>query len=179
MIAAHAVLREATADKHAQVDTAFARFDLADRESYSCFLRAHARALGAIELTLAAAPDGFPQVRTRLDYLASDLAALAAPWPDAMPLNGQFRPAALFGMLYVAEGSRLGGGVLATRVGGHMPTSYLSAVHQKGEWRALLAELDAAGLDQPPSWRDDIIDGARRTFDLYMHSAATEGLAVA
>lgn len=115
MIAAHAVLREATFQKHEQVDAAFARFDLSDRRSYMSFLSAHARALGAIELALAAAPAGFPRFRTRSGCLASDLAALGATWPEAMGLSDDFSVAALFGMLYVAEGSRLGGGVLAAR----------------------------------------------------------------
>lgn len=179
MIAAHAMLREATADKHQQVDAAFARFDLGDRRSYPGFVRAHARVLSAIEPAFAKAPAGFPRFRTRLDCLASDLADLQTPWPEPMPLNGLFGPAALLGMLYVTEGSRLGGGILASRVGRSMPSRYLGAVHAKGEWRALLFMLDAAALDQSQRWRDDMIDGARRTFDMYMHSASVEGLTVA
>jgi heme oxygenase len=178
MLTAHALLREGTADKHEQVDAAFAMFDLTNRQSYIGFLLAHARALGAIELALAAAPAGFPGIRTRLDCLASDLDVLASPWPKAKPVSGQFSNAALFGMLYVAEGSRLGGGVLARRVGGSMPASYLGAVHLKGEWRTLLMMLDAAAIDRAQAWRDDMIDGARRTFDVYMQSAATDGLAL-
>ena len=34
MLAGHAVLREATADKHGQVDAAFEQFDLGDARSY-------------------------------------------------------------------------------------------------------------------------------------------------
>jgi len=179
MIAAHAVLRAATTDNHQQVDAAFAHFDLADRRSYGVFLRAHARVLGAIEPALIDGPAGFPQVSTRLDHLTSDLAGLAIPWPDLVPLRGPFNAAALWGMLYVAEGSRLGGGVLAARVGGAMPRRYLAAVHGKGEWRAVLMALDAAAADRPQAWHDHMIDGARRTFDLYTHSAAVDRPALA
>lgn len=174
MIAAHAVLRAATSEKHRQVDDAFSHFDLGNRQSYGSFLIAHARVLGAIERCLAAAPAGFPQARTRLENLAHDLADFAQPWPDPMPLPYAFGDAALWGMLYVAEGSRLGGGVLAARVGHGLPRSFLAAVHLKGEWRTLLAALDAAALGQPQSWSDEMADGARRTFDLYMDSAGIE-----
>lgn len=179
MIAAHAMLRAATTDKHQQVDAAFAHFDLGNRQSYSVFLKAHARALGSIEPALIEGHAGFPPVRTRLDHLRSDLASLATPWPDPMPLNERFNTAALWGMLYVAEGSRLGGGVLAARVGGVMPRGYLAAVHVKGEWRALLTALDVAAADWPQAWHDDMIEGARRTFDLYMDSAAVDAPAIA
>jgi heme oxygenase len=179
MIAAHAILREATAEKHAEVDMAFARFDLGDRAAYVSFLRAHARTLAAIELVLAEAPDGFPAFRTRLDCLAADLAAMAMPWPRAMALDTHFSPAALLGMRYVAEGSRLGGGILAARVSPSMPSAYLGAVHLKGEWRALLMALDAVALDQPQAWHDEMVNGARRTFDLFIQSAALEALALA
>ena len=174
MIAAHAVLRAATADKHHQVDHAFSHFDLGNRQSYGSFLIAHARVLGAVEGRLAAAPTGFPQTRTRLAHLAGDLEGFAQPLPDPMPMPYALGDAALWGMLYVAEGSRLGGGVLAARVGQGLPRSFLAAVHLKGEWRTLLAALDAAALSQPPSWSDAMAEGARRTFDLYMDSAGIE-----
>lgn len=176
MIAGHVVLRTATAQSHARVDDdAFSGFDLTDRRSYARFLRAHARARGAIELALTDG-DGLPPFRTRLDGLAADLAALATQWPEPMPLGTAFSRAALFGMLYVAEGSRLGGGILADRVGPSLPRRYLAAVHDRGEWRATLAVLDAAALDQPPSWLEPLIDGPRRTFELYGQSAISEGV---
>lgn len=157
MTPTHVALREATAGAHERVDAAFAGFDLADAVDYARFLAAHADVVGPLEAMLDAhgaariAPD-WPE-RRRGAALAGDLATLDAhPAPasatlapalaridDALAAGGD---AALAGALYVIEGSRLGGRMLARGVADGLPTAYLAAPQAPGQWRKLLAELD-------------------------------------
>ena len=165
-IAPHAVLRAATAECHAEVDAAFARFDLADRRLYTDFLTAHARVLPALEQRLAAVL-GLPRFDPRAPLLAADLAGLDASMPDPLPVMRPASPAAAWGMLYVMEGSRLGGVFLARQVGEGLPRAYLGAAHARGGWKTLLQELDAAGSDGSADWAADAEAAARSTFSLY------------
>jgi len=159
----HVALRAATASDHGEVDSAYGGFDLADRAGYAAFLTAHARALPAVEAALARTGEaGF---RSRTPLLAVDLKALGLDMPDPLPLAGPAGPAARAGMLYVIEGSRLGGALLARQVPADFPSSYLSATHLPGEWRALLARLDA--MAEGEGWLAEAVESARATFALY------------
>jgi len=165
----HAALRAATAADHAAVDSAYGGFDLTDPDDYASFLTAHARALPAIETALVTAGEiGF---RPRAHLLAQDLAALDLDMPAPLPIAPPTSPAARAGMLYVIEGSRLGGGLLARQVPANLPSAYLSATHLSGEWRALLARLD--GEADAAAWRAEAAESARATFALYQQAAAT------
>ncbi|AXJ96784.1 MULTISPECIES: biliverdin-producing heme oxygenase [unclassified Sphingomonas] len=160
-----AALRRATAADHAAVDAAFGAFRLTDVDDYARFLTAHARALGAIEAVLAGAP-ALPAWRQRLPLLAADLAALDQPLP--VPIHwAPDDPAARWGALYVIEGSRLGGQLLARRVPPSLPRAYLGAVHRPGEWRALLHAIEVQATASDAAWRGAAIAGARQTFALY------------
>jgi heme oxygenase len=170
MIPAHEFLRNNTSDCHKRVDQAFARFDLTEANSYRAFLSSHARALVPIEEALGSA-DSLPRWRSRLTKLSDDLTVLGTGLPTSPALTA-FEPAGtLAGMLYVIEGSRLGGRVLARSVGSGLPTGYLLAVHQQGEWRTLLTALDAQAVNEPQEWLDNALAGARRAFDLFADAA--------
>ena len=161
-------LRAATAVNHDAVDAAFGRMDLADPSAYARFLIAHAKALPAVEKALSHI-EGFPVLRPRAPLIEADLHALgtAVPVPLPFALNGTM--ASAYGAAYVLEGSRLGGGLLAKRVGPGLPTAYLLATHLSGEWRAFLGKLDSSadGTD----WIDDAVTAAQATFDLYERAA--------
>lgn len=145
---AHAALRAATRDAHARLDLLMTRFDLADATRYAAFLSAHARALPAVETALDAA--GFAArladwpARRRGAALADDLRALGAPPPAPLDAPALASPAAQWGAAYVIEGSRLGGVMLARRVGAGLPRAYLATPPPPGNWRLFLAELDKA-----------------------------------
>jgi len=51
---------------------------------------------------------------------------------------------AIAGALYVIEGSRLGGRVLARQVGAGFPIAYLGSEQPRGRWPALLEAIDVA-----------------------------------
>ncbi len=152
------------------VDAAFGSYDLSDRAAYAAFLRSHARALPAVEERAATV---WPTLRRQMPALAADLSALdvAVPTGIATPGGGA---AAAWGALYVVEGSRLGGGMLAKMVGPGLPQSYLSATHLPGEWRLIRHAIDAAAAGENDAWHAAMVDGALRTFDLYAAAARAE-----
>jgi heme oxygenase len=163
-------LRAATAANHDAVDAAFAEVDFADPESYGRFLMAHARALLAVEQALVSI-DGLPPLRPRAALIMDDLRALGLAPPMPLPFLLSGRTSSAFGAAYVLEGSRLGGGMLAKRVGAGMPIAYLSATHLSGEWRQFLAMLDRSAADG--AWIVEAIAAARATFDLYGSAAGS------
>ena len=77
-----------------------------------------------------------------------------------------------WGALYVVEGSRLGGGLLAKRVGAGLPVRYLSAIHEPGEWRAIRHAIDEVAEGRDAAWTAQMIAGAEATFALYEEAAA-------
>lgn len=165
-VSARAALRSATRAKHDRVDAAFGRFDLTDRFSYGRFLTAHARALPAVEAAIAAC-EAIPAFARRTELLARDLAEIGLSMPAPLALAPPESEAAAFGALYVIEGSRLGGAILARQVSDDLPRAYLSAIHPPGAWRAFGEMLDRAGKTGGPSWLDQAIAAAEATFDLY------------
>ena len=165
------MLRAATAVDHTFVDDRFGGFALDDEEDYRRFLLAHGRALPAVEAALRSERGGdtLPSWRERTSLLAADLAALGAPLPDPLPFAacGPGR----WGALYVIEGSRLGGQLLARTVPVGLSATYLGAKHEAGEWRALLRALDARAASEDGVWAQAAIAGARATFALYGRAA--------
>lgn len=147
------LLRTATAPAHQRVDAAFGGFDLATRDGYTAFLRAQAEAFlpveAAIDRTIALAAgliDDWPQ-RRRGDALRADLADLGhqpaaiAAVPDIASRD------ALLGAIYVLEGSRLGGTMLARRVPPGLPRRFLAAT-DPDHWRQLIQILNRALVTQ-------------------------------
>lgn len=173
----HKALRDATAEAHERVDSAFGGFDLTDRAHYARFLLAHADAVWPIEAALDAAgaeriaPD-WPE-RKRGALLREDL-ALLRPLPDR-PVGDtpEIAPPAddaeLAGLLYVIEGSRLGGRFLARQLGPGLPHAYLDPDQDTGKWRNLLDRLDSILYDAPRL--QSAIASARRAFAAFEHAA--------
>lgn len=138
-------LRIHTQDEHARVDKVFGTFDLANREEYRAFLAAQAEALVCVEQALdaggAAAVVTDWADRRRSDLLKADLADLGATMPcasSALPIG---TPEAILGTLYVLEGSRLGGTVLARTVPSQFPRRFLGA-SDPARWRSLIQLID-------------------------------------
>lgn len=145
-------LKEATAAAHGRVDDAFAGYDLSDGTGYGPFLEAQAASLIPLEAALTAAGadrlvEQWAEHR-RAPLLEADLAALgiALPAPLAPPPISD--DAELAGALYVLEGSRLGGAVLARRVLPDLPGTFLNACQAPGRWTRFAKSLDQL-LDTP------------------------------
>jgi heme oxygenase len=141
---------------------------LGDREGYAAFLIAHARALPAVEAWLAGREIGFPW-RARREALAADLAALGCDMPAPLPFDLADDEAARWGALYVTEGSRLGGVMLARQVGEGLPKAYVESGFGPGEWRDFRHALAAAGGDD--AWIDRAVEAADIVFALYGRAA--------
>lgn len=159
-------LRAATRVDHEQVDGAYGRFALGTAEGYRDFLTAHARILPLAERLIdpGALVAGW---QGRTQALRDDLAALGGEAPPELDFALPPGEAARWGALYVIEGSRLGGAVLARSVPEGLPAAYLNARHASGAWRDLLARLDAAvGEDRAEAER-----GAKAMFGAYLEAA--------
>jgi heme oxygenase len=160
-------LRSATAGDHEMVDAAFGRFDLASRASYTKFLTAHAAVLGAVESVVSGL---WPAWRPRLPLLQADLAELGVR-VVAGDAIGTLSEAERWGMLYVVEGSRLGGGILAGRVAQGLPLRYLSAKHEEGSWRHFGEALEQAADLGSDDWADGAASGAKLAFARFAFAA--------
>ena len=169
-------LREATAACHDRVDVAFGRFDLSDAADYGRFLRAHARAFLPAEAALDAAaaetllPD-WPD-RRRSGWLKADLAALGLDAPAPLDAPVPATAPAIWGMLYVLEGSRLGGAMLARSVAAGLPKSYLDSGQPGADWRNFLAALEVALADTVAL--EAARQAAEHLFALFERAARTE-----
>jgi heme oxygenase len=158
-------LRAATAAAHARVDARFGAYDLTDPDDYARFLIQHARAVGAAEAYLMRAQ---PTVawRARMPLIAADLAALGHGVPAAAMLDLPSAPNIADGVVYVLEGSRLGGQWLSRQVGAGLPHAYLGATHLPGEWRDLRQQFDARDAADA-AWLAQAKAGAEACFALF------------
>ena len=161
-------LRAATRVDHEAVDGAFGHFALGTREGYIDFLTAHARILPLAERLIR--PDALVENwRGRTKALMEDLHTLGGEAPAELDFALPEGEAARWGALYVIEGSRLGGAVLAKMVPDYLPAAYLNARHPQGAWRALLERLDEA--DAGSAWREEAERGAKAMFGAYLDAA--------
>ena len=142
---ARSALRTATAAHHDRVDAVFSRADLTNRDHYARFLQAQAGAYLPVEAALARAgaaglvPDW--EARRRASRLLADLAALGVGAPVEDVDIAFADDAAVLGGVYVLEGSRLGGAMLARGVPADFPKSFLTP-DQSANWRHLLDLLE-------------------------------------
>lgn len=171
MPGARQALRQLTARHHERVDAVFAGFDLSDGDSYRHFLMAHARVLPRAEEAIQLPWAGWTR---RAPLLAQDLADLGGT-PELLPqVPALTEPSAQWGGLYVLEGSRLGGAVLARRVADGFPRRYLSASHSDGGWRAFQDALEAAAAEAGAAWLDSAIAAAQALFESFEAAARLE-----
>jgi heme oxygenase len=168
---AHRRLREETAQAHAAAEATpvMQRLltGLLDEASYRAMLAGHralyARFENECAAWLAALPAHGWRYQSRRALLDLDLGQADAPKlsPSARPTDAQ-----AWGMLYVIEGSSLGGQVIVRRLREQWPTrahhffSHAPALDRP--WRTFQAVLDRA-LSDPRSQRD-AIEGAQTMF---------------
>ncbi|MCW8087771.1 biliverdin-producing heme oxygenase [Sabulicella glaciei] len=163
-------LRQATRAAHDAVDEAFGAYAMAGRDGYTRFLRAQASVLPAMEHDLD--PSALlPPWRGRGPLLEADLAALGEAMPPPAPLALPPGEAARLGAIYVLEGSRLGGAMLARQVPAEWPGAFLRTPAPPGLWRAVIALLEAE--DAGPAWREAAAAGALAAFAAFLKAART------
>ncbi|MCW0393432.1 Heme oxygenase [Xanthomonas sacchari] len=173
------LLREATAQQHQAVEDLPAMRALMDPAlslaDYVQVLRRHHAVLASWEQREAAwlrdCGDAHWQYQPRTPLLAQDLHALRAA-PPAPPAPQPLPPAAeagtRWGMLYVVEGSRLGGRVIArhlrqTLAGAAPALSYFELGHaDPAAWRHFQQRLERALPSAP--LQQAAVDGARAMF---------------
>ena len=175
-ISRRARLRQATHEQHAELDALVSSLDLTKRSDYERYLFALAQGVIGFERALEAAdverhlPD-WAQRRRRF-ALAMDLHALGlSACPAEIP--GSLSPAAMFGVLYVLEGSRLGSQLLLSRVSGSKDEAVLGARHflrmnDAKLWSSFLRTLEA----YEPLGQDEMVLAARGAFEVFRHAFA-------
>jgi len=158
--AARTLLRDACKATHARLDARLSQVNFDDGRDYAEMLSRMSAPLSALEsgLTAGIAPVLFSNwaARLRAHALRRDLALLDAPFlaRQGAAIDSE---AEAFGVLYVLEGSRLGGQVLAQMArssrdpGVQAATRYLGHGARSGLWRSFLERLEAS-----PAVRDDI-----------------------
>ena len=173
----HAVLREATASRHAAIDTLLALRRPFGAAHYACVLQGFATFLSAWEPRMAQVlpPQWQPwfAASMRMHLVQQDLASLGVPSaPPLVTLATPTTPAAALGSLYVLEGSALGGQFIAAAARRHLglsPDNGTAYFHGCGSatatrWREFLARLDAELAT--PAARAQAVQGANATFDV-------------
>lgn len=170
-------LRAATAERHAELDT---RTPLAapapDLRAYRDHLFLLEAWLTPVAAALAQHADGPQSALPARDYLAlirSDLAQPAlAGLPSALaladlPWPAQHEAAWRWGVVYVIEGSQLGGAVLYKRLAERLaphPLAYLRGEGSPGpRWQQFMAALRAEVVT--PAQIEQACQGARQAFD--------------
>jgi heme oxygenase len=169
-MSAHAIVKTSTSAAHSAIEAVFSRFDFADRDSYISFLVTQARVIPAIEAVLGHDAD-LPAWRPRAALLTRDLDAFGYHLPKPLAVSAPSSLAERFGLLYVIEGSRLGGRLLLRRVSPNFASYYLSATHEPGEWRMFTRALDVRAQSEGATWIEDVVAGASRGFQLFTLSA--------
>lgn len=184
-VTARFLLRQETADLHAELDAHLSRVDFDDRRSYGVFLRSQAGPLLALEQAIATSsiPRDISdwESRRRSAAMRADLAALALTPPPVGPVPSGFQDGdRLFGALYVLEGSRLGAVYLSRHARASRDPAvraavrYLTHGEDKSLWPSFLRHLarrEQAGLDLAK-----LVEGAREAFGMFLLSAR-EGVA--
>ncbi|MDW7746261.1 biliverdin-producing heme oxygenase [Halomonas sp.] len=176
-------LRDATRDSHRALDHHPALQCLLaptlTREAYAASLQALYPAHAALENRVCREISRLGlrlRVPRRLPRLADDLGTLGLT-PEALAADAApppASPATLAGELYVLEGSRLGGRVIADRLrrtlGPGVPHAFFSLAMPPGEWSRRLAELEALC---PPGEREIALASAREAFARFHHRLDT------
>ncbi|MCI2244552.1 biliverdin-producing heme oxygenase [Xanthomonas sp. PPL568] len=175
-LTASRLLRDATAQQHQAVEDLPAMRALLGAalslSAYAHVLRRHHAALAGWERQEAAwlrdCGDAQWQYQPRAPLLAQDLHALQASPPALQPVPPVSAEAQRWGMLYVVEGSRLGGRVIARQLRQTLPAaapalSYFELGHaDPAAWRHFQQRLERALPTVP--LQQAAVDGARAMF---------------
>lgn len=160
---ARAFLAAETRDLHGALDRFASRFNLLTPSGLENFLRFMWIGCSTIEggLDAAGADRLLPEWprRRRSDLLARDLGATGTspPPPIDFASDGE-----VWGGLYVLEGSRLGGRMLARSTPLSNQSAFLSESEKRSFWPQFLKRLRSA--DQGARSRADMVCGARKAF---------------
>ena len=163
--AVHRVLRAETRGDHVMIDQMISRLDLARREDYGLFLNLHHCALQ--ELKAEWRDEDVEDFRVMMRRLQNDLRVLGmAAIAQGQAAHKALTPGNRLGIAYVIRGSRLGTKVLRQRVPSRFATSYFDFVPTLS-WAQFIQQLERAATQDNRPALDEIIHGARITFQVF------------
>jgi len=169
-------LKRATAGQHVELDSGFSALDLKKRSDYRQFLAAQAAVMAPLEDWMTRHDIGrllpdWPR-RRRAAALIADLAGLGATAEGHDIVLGAPSPAAMLGVAYVLEGSRLGARYLSRTVAGSRDeavrgnTRFLDHGTGLPLWPSFLETLERQITGAEAA--DEAARGARQTFALFL-----------
>lgn len=166
-------LRRETGAVHEEVEAAFARYDLAERDGLERTLRAHLSALSRLMPSLEKTPALHREVSRLLDLArASYCAVCPEPFQARHHDNTRLHPLAVG---YVILGSRLGSRVIAARLkrAGLTEDDPSIAYFTDDKSRQHWAELQGA-LSSAHGQADEIMADTNATFRIFLEEALGE-----
>ncbi len=169
-------LRRETGALHRRVDDAFSRFDLSVERGVQDFLTAQAAALLPIERAVERCREGgagalIPDWASRRRSFLLQGLDLDVPSLSIEPCGSK---EAMLGMLYVLEGSKLGGRVLSERLVeleepfGRAAALFLGHGAARGRWSSFLAVLERHA---PQPYGQVALGGATAAFEIFETAA--------
>lgn len=164
----HHQLRIGTRQDHAHIDQLLSTLDLQSATDYRRFLHIHAEAL--TELAGHTPAGDRVDMAALLSCLQSDLGhyevgrVVALAPAENEPLGRQL------GVSYVIRGSRLGAQVLIRRLAAAAPRAYL-ACRPTMSWPDFLLSLEVFSRTQPPACAQEVLEGARWAFGVFLRVA--------
>jgi len=159
-------LRQATLESHERVDLAVSKLQLEDTAGYGAFLNLHCSVLRVLQPNWRiedAVDFGRFVACLDADLGATGIARLKCP---VSPLCGTARLGQI-GLAYVIRGSRLGAKFLRRRVPASFASTYLDCPVSL-TWPEFLRQLDQVSLAGEPAVETEVIEGAQRTFELFL-----------
>jgi heme oxygenase len=175
-----ALLRAETSDAHEALDHAHEGGDFADLSGYGRFLESQARLFPPLETWLAGSDEfrTLPEWRDRLrsPALMSDLNHLGLAPPKPMPFLCEDRPGSAAGLAYVLEGSRLGGKLIARRLGEAKlaaPVEFITQGDDRRFWPSFTSWLSTREAGQ--AYVDAAIAAARAAFEGFLEATRRSG----
>lgn len=163
-------LRRATGDLHGALDALLGRLDLSTLRDLGRLLDVHARVLPGVERALEGQgvwdDDLDWASRARAGSLARDREVLGLPPPPSPSAEPTFpTPAARMGAIYVLEGSRAGGAMLARSLAPSAPRAFLTHGIDAHLWPTFARRLEA----HPPNPASE--GAAVAVFERYLEAA--------
>lgn len=165
-------LRNETRARHEEVEAAFDRFDLDEREGMEGMLTAHRDALAALLPSMVDADPDLAGEIARLRTLSHD--SRTALTGESTMSAGQDVLIHPLGVAYVILGSRMGAGVIGKRLDASPAqwnadiTAYFRDRGSLAHWKRLEKQLSA--IDSPAE-QDAIVEAAHAAFGVFEQSA--------
>ncbi len=159
-------VRAATLADHQRTEDNFASLLAGLPNTYASYLLVHAAAFPAVGRALAPMAEWTPWELRWID-LQADLKSLGLAPPVPLDIAPARTADEALGMIYVLEGSRMGGALILKSIPDDLPAAYLRGSLDVSPWKRLKDILAGAEPDRA----DGVVAGARTAFGAFSTAA--------